>query len=100
MAGRRRFPELKPHWLAMNAVFWRYDFAGLGSDAPAGEYDDFIRQALYGLDNGRSPEDVTARIRETLSRDGGVLMQDSEAAQLGFDIRNAWESAEFGTLPS
>jgi len=27
----------------MNAVFWRYDFAGLGSHAPAGEYDDFIR---------------------------------------------------------
>ena len=85
---------MEPHWLAMNAVFWRYDFGGLGSDAPAGEYDDVIRQALYGLENGRSPEDVTFRIRETLATDWGVHMRDSEAAQLGLDIRNAWESAE------
>ena len=74
----------------MSAAFWTLDLAGLGPDAPAVEYDELIRRALYSFDSGRLASDIASDIARILVTEWGLSLHDQDVRDLSLALEQAW----------
>ena len=81
----------------MSAAFWTLDLAGLGPDAPAVEYDELIRRALYGFQSGRPASEIASDIVHILVSDWGLSLDDQDIPGLALAFQQAWLRAESDT---